>query len=135
MTAPHHRQPESRWEVRFSDAASAKGWANIPQQARENTYRAWVAMRTDPRPSMEAPRHHRLKGSLAHGTCRGQTCEQWQSEVTGGARIWYLPDTARDTCWITFAGTGRPRATDRAAPVLISVQAAWSGTPRSASGQ
>ncbi len=34
-------------------------------------------------------------------------------EVTGGGRIWYLLDTARDTCWITFAGTGHRRATDR----------------------
>ncbi|MFE1574660.1 hypothetical protein [Streptomyces fradiae] len=50
---------------------------------------------------------------MAHGTHRGQTCEQWQIEVTGGGRVWYLLDTARGTCWITFAGTGHPRATDR----------------------
>ncbi|MFD0225405.1 hypothetical protein ACWGPD_24720 [Streptomyces hirsutus] len=85
--------PDGHWEVRFADAASA--------------------MRTAPGPATETPRHHRLKGGLAHGTHRGQTCEQWQIEVTGGGRIWYLLDTARDTCWITFAGTGHPRATDR----------------------
>ncbi|WP_220277047.1 hypothetical protein [Streptomyces himalayensis] len=70
-------------------------------------------MRTDPRPLNETPRHHRLKGTLAHGRYRGQVCEQWQLEVTGGGRIWYLADIERRTCWITYAGTGHPRATDR----------------------
>ncbi|MDW6064167.1 hypothetical protein ACWDSL_51245 [Streptomyces sp. NPDC000941] len=105
--------PDGHWEVRFADAASAKGWESLAQQARENTYRAWTTMRTDPRPTTEKPRHHRLKGALAHGAHRGQTCEQWQIEVAGGGRIWYLLDTVRETCWITFAGTGHPRATDR----------------------
>ncbi|MDG4534675.1 hypothetical protein [Streptomyces sp. AV19] len=70
-------------------------------------------MRTDPRPAIGTARHHRLKGSLAHGTHHGRTCEQWRIEVTGGGRVWYLLDTAHATCWITFAGTGHPRATDR----------------------
>jgi hypothetical protein len=104
---------DGHWEVRFADAASAKGWENLCRQARENTYRAWVIMRQDPRPVGESSRHHRLKGSLAHGTYRGQACEQWQIEVTGAGRIWYLVGTVRDTCWITFAGTGHPRETDR----------------------
>ncbi|WUF70615.1 hypothetical protein OG749_21315 [Streptomyces nojiriensis] len=104
--------PEGQWDVRFADAASAKGWECLAQQARENTYRAWVMMRTDPRPVVETSRQHRLKGALAHGVHRGQTCAQRQIEVTGGGRIWYLVDMARDTCWITFAGTGHPRATD-----------------------
>ncbi|MFE7671432.1 hypothetical protein ACFU5N_04365 [Streptomyces albidoflavus] len=39
--------------------------------------------------------------------------EQWQIEVTGSGRIWYLVDTSRTTCWVTYAGAGHPRATDR----------------------
>lgn len=105
--------PDGQWEVRFADAASAKGWESLAQQARENTYRAWTAMRKDPQPATQTPRHHQLKGNLAHGSYRGQTCGQWQIEVTGGGRIWYLADTARNTCWITYAGTAHPRATDR----------------------
>nr|WP_031060057.1 hypothetical protein [Streptomyces ochraceiscleroticus] len=105
--------PEGQWDVRFADAAAAKGWECLAQQARENTYRAWLTMRTDPRPTAETPRHHRLKGSLAHGSHRGRTCEQGQMEVTGGGRVWYLVDTTLDTCWITYAGTAHPRATDR----------------------
>lgn len=102
--------PEGHWEVRFADAASAKGWEHLARQAGENTYRAWLLMRTEPSPVRETARHHRLKGGLAHGTYRGRT--QWQIEVTSGGRVWYLVDTERGTCWITFAGTGHPRATD-----------------------
>ncbi|MEV3888682.1 hypothetical protein ACPCSL_17335 [Streptomyces griseoincarnatus] len=45
--------PDGHWEVRFADAAS-KGWENLAQQARENTYRAWITMRTTPH---RPPRH------------------------------------------------------------------------------
>jgi hypothetical protein len=47
--------PTGHWEVRFADAASAKGWESLAQQARENTYRAWVTMRTAPGPATETP--------------------------------------------------------------------------------
>jgi hypothetical protein len=38
--------------------------------------------------------------------------EQWQYEVTGGGRIWYLIDPGKKTIWIRHAGTGHPKATD-----------------------
>ncbi|GHJ30856.1 hypothetical protein TPA0910_52890 [Streptomyces hygroscopicus subsp. sporocinereus] len=105
--------PDGHWEVRFADAASAKGGLGQPRPAgpREHlprldhhAYRPQTGHRDNPAPPPQG---------LAHGTHRGQTCEQWQIEVTGGGRIWYLLDAARETCWITFAGTGHPRATDR----------------------
>lgn len=34
------------------------------------------------------------------------------TEVTGGGRIWDLLDDADRTAWITYAGTGHPKATD-----------------------
>ncbi|MGW0574616.1 hypothetical protein ACWD25_01320 [Streptomyces sp. NPDC002920] len=77
--------PEGHWEVRFADAASAKGWESLTPQARENTYRAWTIVRTAPRPVTETPRHHRLKGGLAHGTHRGQTCERGRPHLTAAA--------------------------------------------------
>jgi len=39
--------------------------------------------------------------------------EQWQYEVSGGGRIWYAIDDERGTLWITQAGTGHPRQTDK----------------------
>jgi len=38
--------------------------------------------------------------------------EQWQIEVTGGGRIWYLVDDDARTVWLVEAGTGHPRATE-----------------------
>lgn len=69
-------------------------------------------MRSNPNPAVTTPRHHRLKGTRKNGTYKGQTYPQWQIEVTGAARIWYLLDEARRTCWINHAGTGHPKATE-----------------------
>ncbi|MFE2035868.1 hypothetical protein ACFXBB_21940 [Streptomyces scopuliridis] len=43
---------------------------------------------------------------------KGQTLERWQYEVTGSGRIWYLLDSDNQTAWVTYAGTGHPKATD-----------------------
>jgi hypothetical protein len=66
------------------------------------------------RPAAQAPseRHHQLKHTLATRAYRGRILEQWQYEVTGGGRILYLIDDATRTVWLTYAGTGHPKATD-----------------------
>ena len=38
--------------------------------------------------------------------------QQWQIEVTGGGRIWYLVDTRRRVLWIKAAGTAHPKETE-----------------------
>lgn len=38
--------------------------------------------------------------------------EQWQIEVTGGGRIWYLVDDAAETVWVVQASCGHPRQTE-----------------------
>lgn len=77
-------------------------------------------MRTEPGPTPQTPRHHQLKGSLALGAHRGRSLPCWQIEVTGGGRIWYLIDVKDRTVWVTYAGTGHPRATNTAAPPMPS---------------
>ncbi|WP_275423995.1 hypothetical protein [Virgisporangium aurantiacum] len=37
---------------------------------------------------------------------------QWQYEVTGSGRIWYLVDDQRRRVIVMYAGTGHPKATD-----------------------
>jgi hypothetical protein len=69
-------------------------------------------MRSDPRPP-EDMRHHRLRGELALRKYGTRELEQWQIEVTGSGRIWYLIDDDRRTVWLTQAATGHPKATDR----------------------
>ncbi len=100
------------WEVRFGNGDAAKGWEELCQQAPTNTRNAWRDMRSNPAPSQPTPRHHQLKGKLAHGEHRGHTMPCWQIEVTSGGRIWYLLDTDKRTVWVTFASTAHPRPTD-----------------------
>jgi hypothetical protein len=38
--------------------------------------------------------------------------EQWQYEVTGGGRIWYLVDKANRTLWLRYAGAAHPKDTE-----------------------
>lgn len=79
-----------------------------------NARRAWDILRTDPGPGLGKPtsRHHQLKGSLATGTQGGRELQQWQIEVTGGGRIWYLFDPDRHTVWLRYVGVGHPKPTD-----------------------
>ena len=97
-----------QWEIKFDSTAAAKGWEELCRQAPGNTANAWEEIRAEPRPFPETSRHQRLKFKLA--TVDG--LEQWQYEVTGSARIWYLVDPDNKTLWIRHAGTGHPKATD-----------------------
>lgn len=102
------------WEVVFGTNDAAKGWEDLCSQAAANTRTAWQTMCTDPQPAAQTPRHHRLRGSLAHGSVRGveTMLPQWQYEVTGSGRIWYLVDDQRQRVVVMHAGTGHPKATD-----------------------
>jgi hypothetical protein len=69
-------------------------------------------MRTNPDPTVHTPRHQPLKGALASVRHDGRLPPQWQIEVTGAARVWYLIDADRRMVWIVHAGTGHPKATE-----------------------
>jgi hypothetical protein len=97
-----------QWEIKFDNTPAAKGWEEFCRQAPGNTAKAWEEIRAEPQPFPPTSRHQRLKWDLA--TVDG--LEQWQYEVTGGGRIWYLVDEAQQTVWIRYAGTGHPKATD-----------------------
>jgi hypothetical protein len=97
------------WELRFANTEAGKGWEELCRQAPGNTRRAWEEIGTEPRPFPTTERQHRLKGKEL-GTVKG--LEQWQYEVTGAGRIWYLVDDDKKTVWIRLASTGHPKATD-----------------------
>ncbi len=90
----------------------ASGWEDLCGQAAGNTRHAWEKIIADPQPKPSTGRHHRLKHDLASRTYRGRLLEQWQYEVTGGGRIWYLIDDETRTVWLTYAGTGHPKTTE-----------------------
>lgn len=101
-----------QWSLRFEDSDSVHGWENLCKQAPGNTYRAWEAFTMEPRDRSQHERQHRLHGEPGTRRRSGRDLEQWQYEVTGGGRIWYLIDDVTHTLWLTYAGTGHPKATD-----------------------
>jgi hypothetical protein len=100
------------WDLIFGTNDAAKGWDDLVQQSPGTLLEAWRLMRTDPIPSAPSSRQHRLKGSLAFGTYRGRPLAQWQIEVTGGGRIWYLVDASSHRVLVMYASTRHPKATD-----------------------
>lgn len=104
------------YDIRSADTEAADGWEHLSRHAAGNLRRAFEKIRATPRALDNPDRQHRLKGKLGTSTFKGHTLERWQYEVTRGGRIWYLLDDANRTVWITYAGTGHPKATDGATP-------------------
>jgi mRNA-degrading endonuclease RelE of RelBE toxin-antitoxin system len=100
------------WHVRFGTNEAAKGWDELSVQAAGNTRDAFELMRSNPRPPEDA-RHTRLRGGLATHDFGGRKLEQWEIEVTGGGRIFYLVDDDRHTVWVVHAGAGHPKVTQK----------------------
>ncbi|MFI9385328.1 hypothetical protein [Kutzneria sp. NPDC052558] len=108
--APPPRAGE--WDVRFATNAAARDWEELGNKAPGNTADAWSLMRENPCPTEHGQRHHQLKGTLAREQHGGQVYDQWQIEVTGSGRIWYLVDRSRQTIWVTYASLRHPKATE-----------------------
>ena len=100
------------YTLRFATNDAAKGWEELVRQAPGSTRTAYDAIEATPCPAPPTSRQHQLKGSLSTGLHAGKALGQWQYEVTGGGRIWYLVDHETRTCWIKEAGTGHPKLTD-----------------------
>jgi hypothetical protein len=100
------------YELRFATNDAAKGWEELSRQAPANTRTAFDAIESQPCPMPPTGRQHPLKGTLATDSYAGRTLPQWQYEVTGGGRVWYLVDHESRTCWIKLASTGHPRQTE-----------------------
>lgn len=99
------------WEVRFGTNEAAKGWDTLCSQAPGKTREAFELMRSDPRPREDA-RHSRLRGDLAWHDFGGRRLEQWEIEVTGGGRIFYLIDDEKHTVWLIVASASHPKKTE-----------------------
>jgi hypothetical protein len=100
----------SGWTLYFADRRAEVGWHNVVRQSPGNDAKAWEDITSNPRRMNE--RQHRLKGGLASGRYRGVTLEQWQYDVTGAGRLWYLVDDLEVKIWLVHAGTGHPKLTE-----------------------
>ncbi|NKY33676.1 hypothetical protein HGA13_11390 [Nocardia speluncae] len=101
------------WRVLLHNTESARGWSELERQAVDALDRAWVAITSEPRSVQNPGRQHRLKATLSAVKIGGTELEQWQYEVTSGARIWYAIDDQQRTLGVTKAETGHPGITDR----------------------
>lgn len=65
-----------------------------------------------PRHSVNPNRHHRLKGAYGSREYASQQLEQWQYEVTGAARVWFLIDDDRHRVYLSEVHIGHPKKTE-----------------------
>jgi hypothetical protein len=100
------------YDVRYGKTAAVAGWREVGNRAPGNAVKAWELMRTDPCPKEQTDRQHQLKFDLAYREYKGKRLPQWQIEVTGGGRLWYLVDEDDRKVWLVHAGLGHPKATD-----------------------
>lgn len=88
------------------------GWEELCRVATSNVRRCFEDIRANPSPRPETTRQHRLKGDYKSRSYGGRLLPQWQYEVTGGGRVWYLVDDDKHVVWLIHAGTGHPKVTD-----------------------
>ena len=100
------------WEARFATSEAAKGWEQLCQTARSNTWEAWIVLTERPTAPEIPARQHRLHHGLATRELGGRTLDQWQYEVTAGGRVWYCPDPERRIVWVVAASPAHPKATE-----------------------
>jgi hypothetical protein len=103
--------PTSGWTLRFDGNRAAEGWEQLTSQFPGPTRRAFDQLESDP--AAHSARQHRLRGGAGTTIVASSTLEQWQYELTGGARILYAIDPARRTVWILEASPGHPKHTER----------------------
>ncbi|MEW5658314.1 hypothetical protein ABGT92_23710 [Streptomyces cinereoruber] len=100
------------YKIRFGVKGVGTGWQELCAEAPSNTADAWFTMRTEPAPTLQTARHHRLKYDLATVVFEGKSRDQWQIEVTSGGRVWYVVDEERKIVWILHAASRHPKKTE-----------------------
>ncbi len=113
MTGRKARVPRpavaEEWDLRFKDKRAADDWDKLCATHAEAAARCHDFLRADPRKRTD--RNHPLKGSLALAAMGGKDLEQWQHEVTGAGRVWFLIDDDTRTLWFAEVSLGHPKRT------------------------
>jgi hypothetical protein len=100
------------WDLRFAAKAAADAWDKLCNVAATNCARLHGELRADPRHAKNPSRHHQLKGELSTGNHGGRILEQWQYEVTGAGRVWFLIDDDNRRVLFTKVSLGHPSGTE-----------------------
>ncbi|MBI2375537.1 MAG: hypothetical protein HYV07_16195 [Deltaproteobacteria bacterium] len=116
MTGKRDRVPRPQsttgWVLRFQSKDAADGWEELSRQLSNATGVAYDHISQEPRSHARPDRQHRLKGDYGSRVFDGRSLEQWQYEVSGAARVWYVIDDDKKTVWITDASVGHPKKTE-----------------------
>ena len=115
MTRPRRGQQvpppptDDEWDLRYATKESL-AFAEMEKQFPGNTAEAKARLKTAPaaRTAVQKP----LRGTLGRRTIAGVEMEQWQYDISSGARLWYCVDWANRIVWLTLAAMGHPRATE-----------------------
>jgi hypothetical protein len=99
--------------LRFATKSASEHWARLCNIAAGNCAEMHARLTADPRHRVNPDRHHQLKGELKSKPHGGRELEQWQYEITGAGRVWFLIDDTKRRVWLTEITLGHPSKTDR----------------------
>lgn len=100
---------EGEWDLRYATKESL-AFAEMEKQFPGNTAEAKARLKTAPttRTDVQKP----LRGTLGTRRIGGVEMDQWQYDISSGARLWYCVDPDKRIVWLTLAAMGHPRATE-----------------------
>jgi hypothetical protein len=99
---------EGEWDLRYATKESS-AFAEMERQFPGNCAEAKARLKIAPTTRSDVQK--RLRGSLGKRTIGGVELDQWQYDISSGARLWYCVDPDKRIVWLTLAATGHPRAT------------------------
>lgn len=99
---------EDEWDLRYATKESL-AFTEIKTQFSGTCAKAKARLKVAPttRSAVQKP----LRGTLAQRSVGGVQMQQWQFDISSGARLWYCVDPNRSIVWLTLAATGHPSAT------------------------
>lgn len=100
---------DHEWDLRYATKESL-AFAQMCKQFPGNCDEAKARLKVAPatRSDVQKP----LRGSLGKRRIQGVEMDQWQYDISSGARLWYCIDVDNHIIWLTLAASGHPRATE-----------------------
>lgn len=91
MTPKHSAVPRPRrsteYSLIFGTRQAERGWRDLLATQRNAVVDAWDFLARTP--TQRLPTNHQLRGRLSTVSRDGHEHEQWQHELSNGARIWF----------------------------------------------
>lgn len=98
---------KGEYRILHGTRSAEVGWRDIVATQRNAAVTAWEFLTTHP--TERLPKNHRLKGELAQVSHQGATHDQWQHEMSNGARLWFYVED--DTVVLTQVHANHPHQT------------------------